>query len=80
MAIIKKTQLAAMSDAERTTKIAELERSMLELRGEGRKDKTKSLRKAIARLKTPRAQDLKNPVRSGTPSGVPIKAKSVKNM
>lgn len=59
MAIIKKTQLAAMNDAERTVKIAELERAMLELRGEGRKDKTKPLRKAIAKLKTPRAKSVK---------------------
>ena len=59
MAIIKKTQLAAMSDAERTTKIAELERAMLELRGEGRADKIKPLRKAIARLKTPKAKSVK---------------------
>ena len=78
MAIIKKTQLAAMSDVEKTAKIAELERAMLELRGEGRNDKIKPLRKAIARLRTPRAQNLKNPVRSGNPSGFPIKAQSVK--
>lgn len=59
MAIIKRNQLDAMSDAEKTAKIAELERAMLELRGEGRKDKTKPIRKAIAKLKTPRPKRVK---------------------
>jgi len=59
MAIIKRNQLDAMSDTEKTAKIAELEKAMLELRGEGRKDKTKPIRKAIAKLKTPRAKSVK---------------------
>ena len=42
-----------MTPAERKSKIAEMERAMLELRGEGRLDKIRPLRKAIARLKTP---------------------------
>lgn len=54
MAVIKKTQLDSMTDAEKTAKISELEKAILELRGEGRKDKVKPLRKAIAKLKTPR--------------------------
>ncbi len=54
MAVIKKTELDSMSDAEKTAKIADLEKAILELRGEGRKDKIKPLKKAIAALKTPR--------------------------
>jgi ribosomal protein L29 len=54
MAIIKKTELDSMTEAEKAAKIAELEKAMLELRGESRKDKAKPLRKAIAKLKTPR--------------------------
>jgi ribosomal protein L29 len=54
MGIIKKTELDNMSDADREKKIGELEKAILELKGEGRKDKVKPLRKAIATLKTPR--------------------------
>jgi ribosomal protein L29 len=54
MAVIKKTELESMSDAERQKKVGEIEKAILELRGEGRKDKVKPLRKAIAQLKTPR--------------------------
>lgn len=54
MAVIKKSDLEALSDAERNTKVAELEKAVLELRGEGREDKVKALRKTIAKLKTPR--------------------------
>jgi ribosomal protein L29 len=59
MAVIKRTELESMSDADRQKKIGELEKAILELRGEGRKDKTKPLRKAIAKLKTPRAVKVK---------------------
>jgi ribosomal protein L29 len=52
MAIIKKSELKKMSAQERASKIAELEKAMLELRGEGKKEKTKPLRKAIAKLLT----------------------------
>jgi hypothetical protein len=54
MAILRKTDLDSMTDAAKAAKITELERAMLELRGEGRADKVKPLRKAIAKLKTPR--------------------------
>ena len=54
MAVIKKNQLDSMTESEKAAKITELEKAMLELRGEGRKDKVKPLRKAIAKLKTPR--------------------------
>ncbi|MEW6749136.1 MAG: hypothetical protein AB1295_05505 [Candidatus Micrarchaeota archaeon] len=54
MAVIKKTELDAMDAAAKAAKIVELERAMLELQGEGRKDKVKPLKKAIAKLKTPR--------------------------
>jgi ribosomal protein L29 len=55
MAAIRKSDMEKMTPAERKGKIAELERAMLELRGEGRLDKARPLRKAIARLKTPPA-------------------------
>jgi hypothetical protein len=54
MAVIKKNQFDSMTEADKTAKIAELEKAILELRGEGRKDKVKPLKKAIASLKTPR--------------------------
>ena len=54
MAVIKRNELDGMSEADRQKKLGELEKAILELRGEGRKDKVKPLRKAIARLKTPR--------------------------
>jgi hypothetical protein len=54
MAVIKKTELDAMNDAQKEAKIAELERAILELRGEGKGDKARPLRKAIAMLRTPR--------------------------
>jgi len=53
MAVIKKSDLESLTDTERKAKIAELERAILELRGEGREDKARALRKAIAKLKTP---------------------------
>jgi ribosomal protein L29 len=54
MAVIKKTDIESMTDAAKAAKITELERAILELRGEGRNDRVKPLRKAIASLKTPR--------------------------
>ncbi|VVC02981.1 Uncharacterised protein [Candidatus Bilamarchaeum dharawalense] len=59
MGIMKKTELEKLDDAARLAKISELERAILELRGEGRKDKTRPLRKAIARLKTPQFKKVK---------------------
>jgi len=53
MTVIKKSDLATLTATERNTKIAELEKAILELHGEGRGDKVKALRKAIAKLKTP---------------------------
>jgi ribosomal protein L29 len=52
--VLKKTDLDSMTDTAKTAKIVELERAMLELRGEGRADRIKPLRKAIAQLRTPR--------------------------
>lgn len=52
MAVIKRNELHGMSDAERQKKMGEIEKAILELRGEGRKDKVKPLKKAIAQLKT----------------------------
>jgi hypothetical protein len=59
MAIIKRTDMEKLDDSARLVKIAELEKAILELRGEGRKDKVKPLKKAIAQLKTPRAKKVK---------------------
>jgi len=59
MAAIRKSEMVKMSPADKKSKIAELERAMLELRGEGRLDKVRPLKKAIARLKTP-ANIIKN--------------------
>jgi ribosomal protein L29 len=56
MAVIKKNELEAMRDAQRTAKIAELKKAILELHGEGRVDKARPLRKAIAKLYTPKAE------------------------
>jgi ribosomal protein L29 len=53
MAVIRKSELKKMSPEERARKVAELEKAMLELCGEGRRDKARPLRKAIAKLKTP---------------------------
>lgn len=52
MATIRKSELKKMSHTEISKKIMELEKSLLELRAEGRVEKTKSIRKTIARLKT----------------------------
>ena len=59
MAAIRKSEMAKMTDAEKTAKIAELERAMLELHGEGRPDKARPLKKAIAKLKTPAPKAIK---------------------
>ncbi|MGV8085530.1 MAG: hypothetical protein ACP5N9_04740 [Candidatus Bilamarchaeum sp.] len=52
MAIIKKVELAKLTVAEIDAKIVEIEKSMLELKGEGRLDRIAPLRKAIAKLLT----------------------------
>ncbi|HSB47328.1 MAG TPA: hypothetical protein VLD37_04885 [Candidatus Bilamarchaeum sp.] len=59
MAVIKKSELESMSDADRQKKAGEIEKAILELRGEGRKEKVKPLRKALAQLKTPRPVKVK---------------------
>jgi hypothetical protein len=59
MAVIKKTDLDALVGPAREAKIAELEKAMLEMRGEGRADRVKPLKKAIAKLRTPRQKPAK---------------------
>ena len=59
MAVLKKSDLEALNDAERAAKVEELERAILELRGEGRRDKVKALKKTIAKLKTPKSKRVK---------------------
>lgn len=59
MAVIKRSEMEKLTPAERKNKIVDLERAMLELRGEGRLDKVRPLKKAIARLKTPPANNIK---------------------
>ena len=52
---MKKSEIEKLSPKEREAKIAELEKAVLELRGEGRHEKVKPLRKMIAALKTQKA-------------------------
>ncbi len=51
MAVIKKNELNMMSRKAMEEKILELERTILELCGEGKKEKVKPLKKAVAKLK-----------------------------
>ena len=60
MAVIRKSEIAKLSPQEMQAKLVEFNKAMLELRGEGRKDKVRPLRKAIAGLKTRiRASEIK---------------------
>lgn len=52
MAVIKKSDIKRMTPKEAEAKIAELEKAMLILEGEGKREKKKPLKKAIAKLKT----------------------------
>lgn len=52
MAVIKDNEMKSMTPRAAEAKIAELEKAILELQGEGKKEKIKPLRKAIAKLKT----------------------------
>ena len=50
--MLKMPDIRKLSKPDLEKKLIELENVMLELAGEGKKEKTKSVRKAIARLKT----------------------------
>jgi ribosomal protein L29 len=52
MAIIKKDELKKMTAKEAEKKIVEIERALLEAEGEGKRERRKPLRRAIAQLKT----------------------------
>ncbi|MFH1393646.1 MAG: hypothetical protein ABII71_01010 [Candidatus Micrarchaeota archaeon] len=52
MAAIRKSDFEKMSRKEMEAKVLELERLILEFQGEGKRDKARPLRKAIASLKT----------------------------
>lgn len=52
MAIIRKNDIRKMTPKEAEAKIDELERSLLVLEGEGKNEKIKPVKKAIAKLKT----------------------------
>lgn len=52
MAVIKRNELKALSPKEAEAKIAELEKAILELHGEGKREKVQPLKRTIARLKT----------------------------
>ncbi len=52
MAVISKNELKSMTPKAAEAKIAELEKAMLELHGEGKREKANALKKAIARLRT----------------------------
>ncbi len=57
MAAIKKSELQKMSAKELEMKIIDFEKAILELRGEGKPDKARPLKKAIARMKTRLSQE-----------------------
>jgi ribosomal protein L29 len=52
MAIIRKSDLGKMTPKEAQAKLVELDRVLLELQGEGKVDKVKPVKKAIAKLQT----------------------------
>jgi len=52
MAVLRKSDIEKMNAKELQTKITEIERSLLELEGEGKHEKKKPLKKAIAKLLT----------------------------
>ncbi|MBU0591591.1 hypothetical protein KKF81_03315 [Candidatus Micrarchaeota archaeon] len=52
MAVIKKSDIEKLPLNEIDAKIAQLELAMLELHGEGRRDKLKTIKKTISKLKT----------------------------
>lgn len=49
---MKKNEINKLGQKETEAKIAEVEKAILEARGEGRFEKVKTLKKQIARLKT----------------------------
>ena len=52
MAVLKNNDVKKLSEQQAIEKLAELEKSMLELYGEGKREKLKPMKQAIARLKT----------------------------
>lgn len=50
--VVRKNERKTMTKVEAEKKLEEIERALLEARGEGRKEKTKALKKTIAQLKT----------------------------
>ena len=52
MATLRANDVRKLSKEQSIAKISEMEKLLLELEGEGRQEKKKSVKKAIARLKT----------------------------
>lgn len=52
MAIVRKNEMKKMTTKETEAKIADLQRTLLELEGEGKHEKKKPVKKAIAKLLT----------------------------
>lgn len=52
MSAIRKSEVAKMNKKELEAKLADFGKAMLELEGEGKRDKVRPLKKAIARIKT----------------------------
>ncbi len=52
MAVLKKSDIKKLTKEAAEKKVYELETALLELKGEGKAEKRKSLKKAIAKLKT----------------------------
>jgi ribosomal protein L29 len=48
--LMKKSEISKLSPKEKEAKIAEMQKAILELRGEGRTEKVKTLKKTIASL------------------------------
>ena len=50
--VVKKKELKGLPEDELKKKLGEMEKTLIELRGEGRLEATRSVRKTIARIKT----------------------------
>lgn len=65
MAVLRMPDIRKLSAADAQKKLSEMERVLLELMGQGKRDKTRPVKKAIARLKTVLHEFSRNPGKSG---------------
>jgi len=73
MAVIKKSELQKMSAKDSEAKIEVLQRALLELEGEGKREKKKPLKKAIAKLKTRISMLAKKDLNTSSAPKIPTK-------